>query len=243
MWPRRRRWVVVLILAALLASACSRNLDKPAESKPAKVDRVQGTDLGRVTLSPKAAERLDIKTVPVSEEPVGSRKRLVGGEVVAKPAGADGKAVWVRVALSPKDLRAVAAGQPAWVVPLARGVNGKVVASVQAVMVVDVKEPVSLHYAVDSASGLAPGQLVQVELPLAGAQTRKVVPSGAVLYDAQGKTWVYTNPEPLVYVRHPITVDYFDGDRVILSSDGPATGTTVVTVGAAELFGAEYGRK
>ena len=240
----RRRWAVVLILAGLQASACTQNLDKPSESKPAKLERVQGTDLSRVTLSPKAAERLDIKTAPVRDEQLVSRKRLVGGEVVAKPAAAaaDGSAVWVRVALSPRDLHAVAQGQPVRVMALAREADGKAGTMARAVMG-DANELASLHYAVDSAAGLAPGQRVRVELPLSSrAGTRKVVPHGAVLYDAQGKTWVYANPEPLVFVRHLISVDYFDGDRVVLS-DGPAPGTMVVTVGAAELFGAEHGRK
>ncbi|MGH3119055.1 MAG: hypothetical protein ACRDQ2_18460 [Gaiellales bacterium] len=68
---------------------------------------------------------------------------------------------------------------------------------------------------------------------------RKVVPYAAVLYDAQGDTWVYTSPEPQVFVRHRVSVDYIDGDLAVLS-EGPPTGTEVVTVGAAELFGAEF---
>jgi hypothetical protein len=72
-----------------------------------------------------------------------------------------------------------------------------------------------------------------------GQPPRKVVPYAAVLYDAQGDTWVYTSPEPLVYVRYPIKVDYIDGDQAVLS-DGPPVGTQVVTLGGAELFGAEF---
>jgi hypothetical protein len=64
------------------------------------------------------------------------------------------------------------------------------------------------------------------------------VPYLAVLYDSQGKTWVYTNPEPLVYVRQPVSVERIDGEVAQLSG-GPAPGTTVVTLGAEELFGAE----
>jgi len=77
---------------------------------------------------------------------------------------------------------------------------------------------------------------------VAMSSTRKVVPTSAVLYDAKGKTWVYTNPEPLVFVRHAVSIDYIDGDRAVLL-DGPASGTAVVTVGSAELLGTEYGRK
>jgi hypothetical protein len=67
----------------------------------------------------------------------------------------------------------------------------------------------------------------------------KVVPYGAVIYDAYGGTWVYTSPEPRVFVRHEIDIDYIDGDMTVLSH-GPDVGTAVVTVGVAELFGTEF---
>ncbi|MGE5801773.1 MAG: hypothetical protein ACM358_05915 [Gemmatimonadota bacterium] len=76
------------------------------------------------------------------------------------------------------------------------------------------------------------------EMQMGGA-TRKVVPYAAVLYDAHGDTWVYTSPEPLVFVRHAIHIDYIRGDRAVLSQ-GPPAGAAIVTVGAAELFGAEF---
>ena len=68
---------------------------------------------------------------------------------------------------------------------------------------------------------------------------RKVIPYGAVLYDQNGAAWTYTNPEPLTFVRHPITVEMVDGDRAWLA-EGPPDGTAVVSVGAAELYGTEY---
>ena len=68
---------------------------------------------------------------------------------------------------------------------------------------------------------------------------RKVIPYGAVLYDQNGAAWTYTNPEPLTFVRHPITVEMIDGDRAWLA-EGPPDGTAVVSVGAAELYGTEY---
>jgi hypothetical protein len=66
------------------------------------------------------------------------------------------------------------------------------------------------------------------------------VPYAAVLYDAQGETWVYTNPEKLVFVRTQVKIDRIDGD-VALLLEGPPSGTSIVTVGLAELFGAETG--
>jgi hypothetical protein len=77
------------------------------------------------------------------------------------------------------------------------------------------------------------------ETTVAGKK-RKVVPYGAVLYDAEGRTSVYVSPAPNTYVRQPITVDFIQGDRAVLVA-GPAAGTAIVTVGAAELYGAETG--
>ena len=68
---------------------------------------------------------------------------------------------------------------------------------------------------------------------------RKVVPYAAVLYDGSGRTWVYTSPDSLVFVRREIVVDYIEGDLAVLS-DGPPAGTRVVTLGATELHGAEF---
>ena len=73
-----------------------------------------------------------------------------------------------------------------------------------------------------------------------GARKRTVIPYSAVLYDPNGKTWTYTSPKHLVFVRQDISVDRIDGDAAILSA-GPPPGTPVVTVGAMELWGVEYG--
>ena len=61
-----------------------------------------------------------------------------------------------------------------------------------------------------------------------------------MLYDEHGDTWTFTSPEPLTFVRRRIEIDRIEGGRAVLQ-EGPATGTTVVTVGAAELLGAELG--
>ena len=69
-----------------------------------------------------------------------------------------------------------------------------------------------------------------------------VIPYAAVLYGLDGETWTYTNPEPLVFVRQSIVIDHIDGDSVVLS-EGLDTGTAVVIIGVAELYGAEVGVK
>jgi hypothetical protein len=73
-----------------------------------------------------------------------------------------------------------------------------------------------------------------------GGRQRSVMPYAAVVYDLKGDTWAYTSPEPLTFVRKSVTVDSIAGDTAFLS-EGPPSGTQVVTVGVAELFGAEFG--
>jgi hypothetical protein len=65
-----------------------------------------------------------------------------------------------------------------------------------------------------------------------------VVPYEALIYDGEGRGYVYTSPEPLTFLRAPVAVDRVQGDRVLLT-DGPPPGTEVVTVGASEVYGAE----
>lgn len=77
-----------------------------------------------------------------------------------------------------------------------------------------------------------------------GVQTQALsssgIPSTAVVYDAQGRTWAYTSPAPLTYVRTPVTIGTLSKGEAVLTS-GPPPGTQVVTVGAEELLGTEFG--
>jgi hypothetical protein len=66
----------------------------------------------------------------------------------------------------------------------------------------------------------------------------EVVPYDALIYDAEGRTFVYRSTRPLSFVRERVEVDRVEGSRAFLSR-GPAAGTTVVTVGAAEVYGTE----
>jgi hypothetical protein len=65
-----------------------------------------------------------------------------------------------------------------------------------------------------------------------------VVPYAALIYDAQGVAWVYTNPAPLTFQRAKVVVVRVAGDWVWIA-DGPTPGTRVVTVGSTEVYGAE----
>jgi hypothetical protein len=70
--------------------------------------------------------------------------------------------------------------------------------------------------------------------------SRAVIPYAAVLYDPDGSTWTYASPARLVYQRKDISVARIQGDAAVLSR-GPPVGTVVVTAGATEIWGVEYG--
>jgi hypothetical protein len=234
--------VVVLLIAGLHISACS-DADTPTKIEPATVEHIEGTDFSRVILTPKAAERLGIATAAVREVAV-TRKRTPGGEVVPSPAEkvADVGGVWVRVMLNDSDLQKVDRSQPALVVAGDDPDAALMATLVEAPAPGEAEQTTgALYYVIESAGReLAPGQRVRVETPLSGSgAVRKVVPHSAVIYGAHGESWVYTSPEALTYLRHPISIDYIDEDLAVLS-DGPPAGTEIVTVGVAELFGTEF---
>lgn len=83
-------------------------------------------------------------------------------------------------------------------------------------------------------------QISQVREEQVNGVKKKVVPYAAIIYDLQGQAWIYTNPAALSFVREPVTVDFIEGDRAVLVK-GPSSGTAVVIVGVAELYGTETG--
>lgn len=131
-------------LCMLTLTMCRQPAIPHEKIEPAHVEHIAGSEISRVTLLPKAMERLDIQTVPV-------RKQKSASASIAQ----------------------------------------------------------------------------------------KIVPYSALLYDPTGNTWVYTAPELRTFVRYAVNVSRIEGDLVFLT-DGPAIGMAVVSVGAAELYGAEF---
>jgi hypothetical protein len=68
---------------------------------------------------------------------------------------------------------------------------------------------------------------------------RLVVPYSSIIYDPHGGVWVYTSPEERTFLRHKVVVADIQGDDVYLT-EGPAVGTAVASMGAAEIYGAEF---
>ncbi|MCY1043620.1 efflux RND transporter periplasmic adaptor subunit [Corallococcus sp. bb12-1] len=87
---------------------------------------------------------------------------------------------------------------------------------------------------------LAPGQRVGITLLMGKEVPVLAVPASAVVYDALGGGWVYVRQAEHVYARRRVDVLRQEGGDVLLER-GPPEGTSVVTSGAVELFGTEFG--
>lgn len=100
---------------------------------------------------------------------------------------------------------------------------------------------VNLYYSLSGAgAALRPGERVLVELPLRTTEKGLVVPEAAVLYDMHGATWVYEDLGGNAYTRRRVEIARHVGDRAVVRR-GIGEGAKVVTAGAAELFGTEFG--
>ncbi len=100
-----------------------------------------------------------------------------------------------------------------------------------------------IELSADAASriGLTTDTVRVLPAKRAGSTARLLgVSLAAVLYDQDGVTWVYAQTAPLTFQREQVTVSGVSGDLAILTS-GPAPGTSVATMGAAELRGSEDG--
>ncbi len=152
--------------------------------------------------------------------------------------------VWIRVPLYAGDVAQIDRRGAARIVPVgAAGTTpGTVARPVTAPPSADPSTAaIDLYYAVSNPGGaLRPGQRVGVRVPLTSEAQSLVVPHAALLHDASGGSWVYEARGSNVFVRRRVSVvDLVDGFAVL--DHGPAPGTRVVTAGAAELFGAEFG--
>lgn len=151
---------------------------------------------------------------------------------------------WLRVTLPVGDLEDIARDGEAQVGSLSGRANS-LIQSAAPVSAPPLANPqsytIDLLYVLHNSEARAiPGQRVGVMLPINDARESLTVPASAVIYDALGGSWVYEETAPLTYTRKRVSVSYLAGDEAVLSS-GPAAGTSIITVGAQALFGAETG--
>ena len=150
--------------------------------------------------------------------------------------------MWVRVPVYVGDLPNVSRNQNARIHGLGESGATFIARPVNAPPTADANAATAdLYYALPNHNqGLRPGQRVGVTLAARGLETGLVIPWSAVLHDIQGATWVYENTAAQTFVRRPVEVRSVANNQAVLAR-APAAGAKIVTVGAVELFGAEFG--
>ncbi len=152
--------------------------------------------------------------------------------------------VWVRVPVYAGETAQLALDSTAEVVPLnseekSRGYTAKPIAAPPTATAL--AATVDLYYELANAEGhLRPGERMTVRVKLQGGSQQRVVPWSAVMQDINGGTWVYENTAEHTYVRRRVQVRYVIDDLAVLEN-GPPVGAKIVTAGAVELYGTEFG--
>jgi RND family efflux transporter MFP subunit len=150
--------------------------------------------------------------------------------------------LWVRVPVYAGEAAGLDPREPAAVTTLDTGGPPRLARRVQAPLRADpAGASVDLFFELPAGGRpLRPGERVSVQLSLAAEDSGLTIPYSAVVYDIHGATWVYEDLGEGAYARGRVEIARHVGDRVVVSR-GLAPGTRVVTVGAAELFGTEFG--
>jgi len=154
------------------------------------------------------------------------------------------ESLWLKVPVYAGDLAALETASPIAVTELA----GRY--SAEHMTATPIKSPptatplasaVDLYYELRNPKGaLRPGQRLTALLPLTGPAEHRTVPWSAVIIDIYGGQWVYERLDDLHYARRRVEVAWVQDGAAVLTR-GPEAGTVVVTAGAAELSGAEFG--
>jgi biotin carboxyl carrier protein len=153
------------------------------------------------------------------------------------------EALQVRAAVYAGDLTQLDTASPARVralsAPLATSVAAQPVAGPPTAN--PDRSSVDRYYALPTGRAFVPGARVLVELPLHSEEYARILPHGAVVYDALGAAWVYTcaAEATLTFRRARIDPIRIAGEHVVFAQ-GPALGACVAAVGAAEIFGSEF---
>lgn len=263
----KKTLIWIIVITALLLSACVPKSETPETVEHFTLVPVEGTEFNVISLTEKAAQRLDIQLSVVREETV-TQKQSYAGIVVESPlfesvspqvpviGSIDTIALpttftelWVRVSLTKSELDELSRNESALVLALGdtnaaglsvteKNIDGLTLDNFKP----DISQETSLYFNLEGSDhNFLLGQRVLVELTKQGNGTqKKVVPFGALIYGLHGETWVYTNPEPLTYLRVPVVIDFIEGDNVVFF-EGPEVGASIVITGAAMLYGAETG--
>lgn len=208
----------------------------------ARLDLLSGKDLD------KAAGNLSTLALESPVDGVLQRMFVAPGQTVPASTAlfeVEGlKPVWIRVPVYVGDLDKIDLQNNASVIPLGehQGESLHQASAVQGPPLSDAgSASADLFFELpNNGRQFRIGQKVRLSLLLKAPEESLVIPWSAVLYDMNGGSWVYVRISPQVYSRRRVEVSHFVGDIVVLTR-GVNAGDDVVTAGAVEIFGTEFG--
>jgi cobalt-zinc-cadmium efflux system membrane fusion protein len=249
--------------AKIALDRAERLLRDSAGTAKAVDDAKAQMNLANATLEAAEARQKAVDSISLEGSAAGEQTQLViaspqagmiraqnvaPGEVVA--AGAPlfevmkFDPVWVRVPVYAGETGQLALDQVAEIVPLnsdpkTRGYMAEPIAAPPTATAL--ASTVDLYYELANGEGhLRPGERMTVHVKVKGASEQRVVPWSSIMHDIYGGTWLYENTAPHTYVRRRAQVRYVVDDLAILEND-LAIGAKIVTAGAVELYGTEFG--
>ncbi|MFD1103841.1 efflux RND transporter periplasmic adaptor subunit [Sphingobium olei] len=202
-----------------------------------RASRLVAEEAGSIRSRDEAAAAL--ATAQAQANVAVEQRRLLGPSVAALDRQS---ALWVRVSVSGTDIADVARSSSVLVRALGATDSDSRAHPVQAPPSANAAAgTVDLYYAIDNRSHeWRVGQRVGVQLPIGRMQQGLTVPASAILRDIYGGEWVYAQTEPNHFVRQRVEITSAGADGAIVSR-GLEPGMRVVTTGAMELFGTEFG--
>jgi len=195
-----------------------------------------------------AGEGLSALTIKSPVEGIVQTIHAAPGQTVTSGTGlldiADIDPVWIKVPIYVGDVETIDPDQPARVHSLGdvAGVESRSAAPVVTSISADpASVTTDLFYELTNEDiSFRPGQRVGVTVALKSSAESLVVPYPAIVYDMYGGAWVYVRAASHTYTRERVELQHVLGDVAVLAR-GPAVGANVVSAGAAELFGTEFG--
>lgn len=168
-----------------------------------------------------------------------AQRQLLGPPVASLGSQAS---VWVRVSVFGSDVSRIRRGERAMVRTLGTSDAPRSAMPVRALPSANAAAgTVDLYYALSNRDGAwRVGQRVAVTLSADGKNAGLTVPSAAVLRDIYGGEWVYQKTAANTFVRQRVEIAS-EADGQALLARGLSPDAEVVTNGAAELFGTEFG--
>jgi len=210
-----------------------------AETAARRAESLLAERVGSARGVEEAKARVDLAATAVTA--AEAKRELLGPPVLAATAPEE---LWVKVSVYVGDLDRL---DPNAVAQIGRldGRGDDTLLSARPVAAPPSADPVAstvdLFFTLPNPDRkLRPGQRVGATLTLKSESEALVAPHAAILYDINGGAWVYESLGDRVYTFRRVQVSRVVGDRAVLVS-GPPAGTLVVTDGAVELFGTEFG--